>query len=89
MLSCDAIGQPRPDLTWIKDGHSLRVDGGRVVRRGDDVIIRGVASADRGRYECEAYNGIGQPQRKIIDVEIVGRSELSLGILKYAHLILV
>lgn len=63
-LECVAMGSPRPDVIWYKDG--IRIDSddekrdislmGSLCR----LIIRNVTEQDNGRYTCEASNKEGR-----------------------------
>ncbi|XP_044061818.1 vascular endothelial growth factor receptor kdr-like [Siniperca chuatsi] len=59
MLACFALGVPRPNITWYKNG--VPVDEGPGITLGDDGVltIERVKKDDEGLYECRASNGDG------------------------------
>lgn len=56
-LSCGASGNPLPVIRWFKDRVPLTGPGAV----GSEYVIPELAAADRGRYHCEASNGLGHP----------------------------
>lgn len=62
-LECVAMGSPRPDIVWYKDGIRIDADEKRVISVMGPLcrlIIRNVAEHDNGRYTCEASNKEGR-----------------------------
>ncbi|XP_077545441.1 neuroglian-like isoform X1 [Haemaphysalis longicornis] len=57
-LRCRALGVPRPDVLWDKDGQSLREARYHVMDSGD-LRISGAQLADDGEYVCRATNKFG------------------------------
>ncbi|XP_059083390.1 uncharacterized protein LOC131880721 isoform X1 [Tigriopus californicus] len=62
-ISCEALGNPDPEIKWFKDGHEIRDP----VRESDDfgkssVEFHVMGSADGGTYTCQAQNGVGSRQ---------------------------
>jgi len=64
LLRCDVIGQPRPEVTWLKDG--AEVDSGRVERRSGALQLTAVTVNDSGLYECVASNEAGTARREVV-----------------------
>lgn len=59
-LPCNAIGWPRPTVTWWRDTTMLPLSSRRYEQLpGFALLIRSVAYEDRGEYACHAHNGIG------------------------------
>ncbi|XP_012576655.1 PREDICTED: hemicentin-2 [Condylura cristata] len=59
LLPCEALGLPRPSVTWQKEG--LRVAAGagvQVLRSGHLRLVR-VSPDDAGNYFCVAQNSVG------------------------------
>ncbi|XP_059502044.1 peroxidasin homolog isoform X2 [Stegostoma tigrinum] len=59
-ISCSAQGEPRPIITWTKDGVQITDSGKFHVNAEGTLAIRDIGQADEGRYECAARNMIGQ-----------------------------
>ncbi|XP_066015799.1 hemicentin-1-like [Pocillopora verrucosa] len=59
VLTCEATGDPKPSVTWSKDGNTSIP---RAQFRNDDhiLVIQEVAPSDGGIYECRASNIFGQ-----------------------------
>jgi len=67
LLTCDAIGQPRPDVTWLKDGVELETSGRRYsVQRSGSLQLTAVSVNDSGLYECIARNDAGTARRDVV-----------------------
>ena len=58
-FSCQADGQPRPRLSWSKEGGSVSV-------RGPQLVIARVRKEDAGRYTCQATNTLGSSQAQTV-----------------------
>ncbi|XP_068596311.1 vascular endothelial growth factor receptor kdr-like [Brachionichthys hirsutus] len=59
MLTCFALGVPRPDITWYKNGVPVK-EGPGIALGGDGVLtIERVKKDDEGLYECVAKNTEG------------------------------
>ncbi|KAL0105107.1 hypothetical protein PUN28_016635 [Cardiocondyla obscurior] len=52
-FSCRALGNPRPDVRWFRDGQSISF-GDRISLENDDTLLRilAVKETDAGKYEC-------------------------------------
>ncbi|XP_046976837.1 titin-like isoform X2 [Vanessa cardui] len=59
-LSCSFKGKPIPEIVWMKNGHEIEEEVGRVSIEINDynssLRIEEVKSEDEGRYSCEATN---------------------------------
>lgn len=63
-LECGARGQPRPDISWKKDGGNENFPAARerrmhVIPKDDVFFITGVKPSDTGVYSCTAKNLAG------------------------------
>ena len=52
VLKCAAYGQPKPVISWMKDGEILKTDS-------DTIEINSATVEDSGVYECWANNTHG------------------------------
>lgn len=62
-LECVAMGSPRPDIVWYKDGIRIDANEKRVISVMGPLcrlIIRNAVENDNGRYTCEASNKEGR-----------------------------
>jgi len=57
-LQCEVKGNPKPQVTWLKQNSSLLEDK-RIVQSRGGLMIRDVSSQDGGMYTCEAKNILG------------------------------
>ncbi|TMS20257.1 Hemicentin-1, partial [Larimichthys crocea] len=63
-LTCEASGNPVPDIKWLKDGQLLVPDRRhQVLSHGRFLQISGAQVADTGRYSCLASNSAGDRSR--------------------------
>ncbi|GIY07736.1 papilin [Caerostris darwini] len=59
-LPCNAIGWPRPTVTWWRDTTMLPLSSRRYEQLSSyALLIRSVVYEDAGEYSCHAHNGIG------------------------------
>ena len=52
-LHCNATGNPVPSIAWI------RASTRKTVSYSEMLIIGGITRNESGKYECLAWNGIG------------------------------
>ncbi|KAJ8012990.1 hypothetical protein DPEC_G00048630 [Dallia pectoralis] len=77
VLSCEAIGQPPPTITWTKvsTGAVMSLDSKaerfRVLPNGT-LFVRSVQVQDRGTYICSAQNSVGL-DRAMVTLEVWSR----------------
>ncbi|XP_051232997.1 hemicentin-1 isoform X2 [Dicentrarchus labrax] len=63
-LTCEASGNPVPEIKWLKDGQMLVPDRRhQVLSHGRFLQISGAQVADTGRYSCLASNSAGDRSR--------------------------
>uniref|UniRef100_A0A3Q4HTJ7 Hemicentin 1 n=1 Tax=Neolamprologus brichardi TaxID=32507 RepID=A0A3Q4HTJ7_NEOBR len=63
-LTCEASGNPVPEIKWLKDGQLLVPDGHyQILSHGRFLQISGAQVADTGRYSCLASNSAGDRSR--------------------------
>lgn len=78
VLECRVRGEPKPKITWIKDGIELK--SGEKYRQHDQsdgyckLIINEPTSADSGAYTCQAENSI-HTEKIVHSVEFVGKDQ--------------
>uniref|UniRef100_A0A674IMN9 Hemicentin-1 n=1 Tax=Terrapene triunguis TaxID=2587831 RepID=A0A674IMN9_9SAUR len=63
-LTCEVIGNPIPQITWVKDGQPLTQDGDhQILSSGRFLQITNAQVADTGRYTCVASNVAGDKSK--------------------------
>nr|XP_005290755.1 hemicentin-1 isoform X1 [Chrysemys picta bellii] len=63
-LTCEVIGNPVPQITWVKDGQPLTQDGDhQILSSGRFLQITNAQVADTGRYTCVATNVAGDKSK--------------------------
>ena len=58
-LTCEAEGDPEPNITWFKDGRLLQGENRHIL------IIKEFGLMDRGSYHCNASNFDPNDQKTI------------------------
>ncbi|XP_064420214.1 hemicentin-2 [Latimeria chalumnae] len=83
-LPCEAEGQPKPDIVWLKDGRTLAESMRlRVFANGTLEIVQAQRS-DTGRYTCRVKNAVGSDSTEMTlvvhvpPVILTGQTELSV-----------
>nr|XP_061790885.1 hemicentin-1-like [Nerophis lumbriciformis] len=63
-LTCEASGNPVPEISWLKDGKDIMPDRHhQILYHGRYLQISSVQVADTGRYSCLASNNAGDRSR--------------------------
>jgi len=68
-LNCNATGDPRPVISWKRQGAALPV--GRSQRTEEKLVIRDFREGDAGNYICVATSAAVFHAETISDVEVV------------------
>ncbi|XP_025057452.1 peroxidasin homolog isoform X2 [Alligator sinensis] len=77
VIICAARGDPRPTITWVKEGIQITDSGKFHMSQDGTLSIRDLGVADQGRYECIARNPFGftsSTMQLTITATDVGRS---------------
>ena len=72
-LNCSAIGDPRPVISWKRQGETLPV--GRSHRMNDALVLRDLKKEDAGIYVCVATSAGVFDIEAISDVEPIVRGK--------------
>ncbi|XP_030633706.1 protein turtle homolog B [Chanos chanos] len=58
-LSCTAFGNPKPVITWLREGEQLATDKKYTVSDGS-LTVQIITREDRGAYTCRAHSDQGE-----------------------------
>ena len=61
-LSCAAVGDPAPVVSWLKDGDAVIPSDYFQLVDGGSLRILGLVASDAGMYQCVAANAAGSVQ---------------------------
>ncbi|XP_017777040.1 PREDICTED: peroxidasin [Nicrophorus vespilloides] len=56
VLHCQAIGNPKPEITWSRNGIKLDINNRNFQFLDGTLVIRSVKNNDYGTYRCDAAN---------------------------------
>lgn len=71
-VTCEAQGNPRPDIFWYKDGLPFDADGIRYRNGKSTIKMKNLMRVDSAVYTCQAKNLIGQATRNYtLHVEVM------------------
>nr|XP_039320734.1 peroxidasin-like protein isoform X5 [Saimiri boliviensis boliviensis] len=61
-FTCRAEGNPKPEIIWIHNNHSLDLEDDTRLNMFDDgtLMIRNTRESDQGAYQCMARNSAGE-----------------------------
>ncbi|XP_034519850.1 ADAMTS-like protein 1 isoform X2 [Ailuropoda melanoleuca] len=59
LLHCEAIGNPRPTISWARNGEEVRFSDRILLQPDDSLQILAPVEADVGFYTCNATNALG------------------------------
>ncbi|XP_043651988.1 papilin isoform X5 [Drosophila teissieri] len=71
VLRCFATGNPAPNITWSLKNLVINTNQGRyVLTANGDLTIVQVRQTDDGTYVCVASNGLGEPVRREVALQV-------------------
>ncbi|XP_032578299.1 papilin isoform X5 [Drosophila sechellia] len=71
VLRCFATGNPAPNITWSLKNLVINTNKGRyVLTANGDLTIVQVRQTDDGTYVCVASNGLGEPVRREVALQV-------------------
>ncbi|KAH8243381.1 hypothetical protein KR032_007099, partial [Drosophila birchii] len=85
-LTCHANGFPKPTISWAREHNAVMPSGGHVLAK-PTLRIPVVHRMDRGGYYCIADNGEGQPDKRLIRVEVEFRPQIAVQRPKVAQMV--
>jgi predicted hotdog family 3-hydroxylacyl-ACP dehydratase len=69
-FTCRAVGFPQPDIQWYFTDNSGQRNKLSPSIDIDTVVIDNLNFTHDGKYECEAFNGIGEKQKRTIQLKV-------------------
>ena len=72
-LTCSAVGNPTPSISWTKDGSLINAGGDpriNITEQNTKLRITNVSRADDGQYRCVASNGLGNATSNPATVDV-------------------
>ncbi|TMW46375.1 hypothetical protein DOY81_008544 [Sarcophaga bullata] len=85
-ITCRADGFPAPTFSWEREDKAIMPAGGSILV-GPTLRIKQAHRLDRGGYYCIANNGVGQPDRRLIRVEVEFRPQIAVQRPKIAQML--
>ncbi|XP_076171397.1 peroxidasin [Ptiloglossa arizonensis] len=64
-FTCEVIGDPAPEIMWMRDSNEVSADGSRYVIQDDGtLVISDATEQDTGEYECVARSEMGSTKSR-------------------------
>lgn len=82
ILICEAEGDPKPSLTWYKDGSRMNKHRTPIIKYNNGILLKIEPfknDRDSGVYECLVENGVGEPIRSQVHVMAIPKNETPSG----------
>lgn len=76
-LRCPSTGNPRPNITWLKNNEEPRRDLGTAIRTKWTLRLEDLVTKDSGNYTCIVCNHLGCINHTF-KVDIIGEFEMPI-----------
>ncbi|XP_053267653.1 muscle, skeletal receptor tyrosine-protein kinase [Pleuronectes platessa] len=70
VLPCVTLGNPKPDVTWIKDDELIKITDRVTILDYGALKIHNIQKEDAGQYRCVARNSFGLAFSKPVTIEV-------------------
>ncbi|CAF89668.1 unnamed protein product, partial [Tetraodon nigroviridis] len=70
VLPCVTLGNPKPDVTWLKDDELIKISDRVTILDYGALKIHNVRKEDAGQYRCVARNSFGLSISKPVTIEV-------------------
>ncbi|KAM7393131.1 hypothetical protein PAMA_007992 [Pampus argenteus] len=70
VLPCVTFGNPKPDVTWLKDDELIKVSDRVTILDYGALKIHNIQKEDAGQYRCVARNSFGLAFSKPVTIEV-------------------
>ncbi|KAL9955849.1 hypothetical protein ACROYT_G037236 [Oculina patagonica] len=77
-FSCEALGIPRPVITWFKDGRKIPKDIIKHLNTFSLLTIESVEPQDQGKYWCEANSDEGWNRSTMANLTVIWKPVFSI-----------
>ncbi|KAF3848895.1 hypothetical protein F7725_015392 [Dissostichus mawsoni] len=73
VLPCVTLGNPKPDVTWLKDDELIKISDRVTILDYGALKIHNIQKQDAGQYRCVARNSFGLAFSKPVTIEVQAR----------------
>ncbi|XP_060918190.1 muscle, skeletal receptor tyrosine-protein kinase [Labrus mixtus] len=70
VLPCVTLGNPKPDVTWLKDDELIKISDRVTILDYGALKIHNIQKEDAGQYRCVARNSFGLAFSKPVTIEV-------------------
>ncbi|TWW66562.1 Muscle, skeletal receptor tyrosine-protein kinase [Takifugu flavidus] len=70
VLPCVTLGNPKPDVTWLKDDELIKISDRVTILDYGALKIHNIQKEDAGQYRCVARNSFGLSISKPVSIEV-------------------
>uniref|UniRef100_A0A7N8XK46 receptor protein-tyrosine kinase n=1 Tax=Mastacembelus armatus TaxID=205130 RepID=A0A7N8XK46_9TELE len=70
VLPCVTLGNPKPDITWLKDDELIKISDRVTILDYGALKIHNIQKEDAGQYRCVARNSFGLAFSKPVTIEV-------------------
>ncbi|XP_051784281.1 muscle, skeletal receptor tyrosine-protein kinase [Erpetoichthys calabaricus] len=70
VLLCGAVGNPKPDVSWLRDEVLIKVNDRISILDTGTLKIHDIQKDDAGRYRCVTKNSLGMEYSRPVTVEV-------------------
>ncbi|XP_076623399.1 peroxidasin [Colletes latitarsis] len=64
-FTCEVIGDPTPEIKWMRDSNEVPVDGSRyTIQEDGTLVVSDATEQDTGEYECVAKSEMGSTKSR-------------------------
>ncbi|XP_058473273.1 muscle, skeletal receptor tyrosine-protein kinase [Solea solea] len=70
VLPCVTLGNPKPDVTWLKDDELIKISDRVTILDYGALKIHSIQKEDAGQYRCVARNSFGLAFSKPVTIEV-------------------
>ena len=72
-IQCLTSGEPKPNVTWSKDGQKITEGSKYAVQKDGSLLIREAGKQDSGLYTCTSENIVGNDSASTV-IQVVGKN---------------